>query len=298
VAQPLRPARRSGQRLDRGILVAVFVVAALLHAPRAVLGGCAPARNQIIWSYPADGATGVPTDARLLILTPGGLVTGAIQVNGQPIERDPTDVRLGFEAKLAPSTPYVVEVPGYPDSATFRFATATGPAAAPPPSSPVVERVATLSQRSLAPVCRNALSIGQCFDTPPYVDRVFQTRSRPLLFIVLWQPPAEWPPSVPQSSQPVLPIPVYWPGECGDPEIFDKVSICFGTYRISAVGSDGQVVAADYPCDRPTAPVAGGATVSGCSIGKSDLPAPFTVIALIAMAALTRRRGERPSRDG
>jgi hypothetical protein len=289
MGQP-RAGRRSGQRLGQGIAVAVTATAALIGASAPAQGNCVAPVDKIIWSYPADGATGVPTNARLFVLRPSGLSTGSVRVNGQLVESDPTDRRLGFRVQLEPSTTYLVEVPSSPAPLSFRFTTGTAASLAPAPSAPIVERTTTETARSLPSFCRSALSIGECFDTPPYVDRVFETGSRPVFFVVRWLPPAVYPATVPQPSEPVIVPPVYWPAECGHPELFEKPSICFGTYRLSAVGITGEEVTADYACNRPADATTGESTAGGCTTGRGAPSAPVLLTILIGLALVRARR--------
>src|SRR5690349_7198796 len=102
------------RRHGRAILVVTTAFACLLGGTPA-RAGCLPGRDRIIWSYPAEGATGVPTNARIFILTGAGLSYGDITVNGHPFRRDPRDLSPGWNPTLAPSTTYRVVQAGHPD---------------------------------------------------------------------------------------------------------------------------------------------------------------------------------------
>src|SRR5262245_31491556 len=85
----------------RSTLLAAAVLASAAGATRrAAASGAAPERD-VYWSFPADGATDVPTNARLLATSGGNLVP---TMNGEPlVPLDDGGYDLGV---LAPFTTY------------------------------------------------------------------------------------------------------------------------------------------------------------------------------------------------
>jgi hypothetical protein len=175
------------------------------------------------------------------------------------------DTRLGLNLDLAPHTEYVVAidrglVATGGGGASLRFTTGAGPATDVLPAPPIIDKAAAMPTRPLSSMCREARSIGYCFDTGDPGQLVLETKSQAALFVVHWQPP------VPQTSSSAGPYTIHWPATCGHPAAFG--STCFGSYRISAVGLTGESVSRDYVCPEPRDPrtvVAGQG--QGCSMG-------------------------------
>jgi hypothetical protein len=296
-----------------GLALASALAATIILAGGPAHASCAIPPIEIIWSYPADGASAVPTNARVFMLTHGGFYTGAVHVNGQAVEVDPQDTPFGWNPRLQPDTHYVVEARNLgPDSRTLtiRFTTGAGPVSGALPAPPVVDRTIPLSTRDLSRACASALYIGTCFDTGIPDHLVLETRSRPLFFVLAQQPSSVVPPSAPRSSAPQLPFTILWPGECGHPEVFSGGATCFGSYRVSAVGITGETVTADFNCEgsaqppatSPTppasdagvarpAPASQDHTGTGCAVGQSErAPGLPGVLLLGLVTSLVRRR--------
>jgi hypothetical protein len=244
----------------------------LLLGNRPVQAACVTPTYRIIWSYPADGAVDVPTNARLFILTPFGLDTGELRVSGQSVKADPMDSRLGFNLGMTPHTEYVVAIDRGPGvgGASLRFTTGGGPIADVLPAPPIIGKATAMRDPPLSSVCQQARNIGFCFDTGGDPGQlVLETKSQAVIFLLRWQPPVAYPEWVPQSSEPPRPYTIHWPATCGQPATFGSTSTCFGSYRVSAVGITGESVSRDYVCPEPRDPrtdVAG----QGCSTGGAD----------------------------
>jgi hypothetical protein len=271
-----------------GLALASPLAATIILAGGPARASCAIPPIEIIWSYPTDGASGVPTNARVFMLTHGGFYPGPVHVNGQVVEVDPQDTPFGWNPRLQPDTHYVVEARNLgPDfrTLTIRFTTGAGPVSGALPAPPVVDRTIPLSTRDLSRACASALYIGTCFDTGIPDHLVLETRSRPLFFVLAQQP---------SSVGPHVPFTILWPGECGQPEVFSGGATCFGSYRVSAVGITGETVTADFNCEgsAPPAPASQDHAGTGCAVGPSQrAPGLPGVLLLGLVTSLVRRRG-------
>ena len=256
------------------LAIATAVVSLSFTAP--ALAVCARPQEGIIWSYPAEGATDVPTDARLFILMNqfNGLLRHPVVVNGELLNLDPNDTALGINLHLQPNQAYVIELPplGHPSPPTLRFTTGATAAPDSPPAPPVVDRATALQDRVLSSTCLNALFLGTCFDIGRPEHLVLETRSRPLFF------------ALDQSQPGAPPHTIIWPAECGAPEVFGWGGSCAGRFRITAVGPTGQSASADFICeplptpaspDPPRPPTLGGGPApEGSAAGRSAAGVP------------------------
>ena len=263
-----------------GLALASPLAATIILAGGPARASCALPPIEIIWSYPADGASDVPTNARVFLLTHGGFYTGAVHVNGQAVEVNPQDTPFGWNPRLQPDTHYVVEARNLGPSfrtLTIRFTTGAGPMSGALPAPPVVDRTIPLSTRDLSRACASALYVGTCFDTGLPDHLVLETRSRPLFFVLAQQPSSNFT--------------IHWPGECGQPEVFSGARRASGQYRISAVGITGETVTADFNCDGSAQPAATSPAPPASDAGSRAPPDRTTP----APAAPSANRGGPPA---
>jgi MYXO-CTERM domain-containing protein len=280
-----------GWRRNRDVVVTVAsAVTVFLAGETPAHANCIQPPPAIVWSYPTDGATGVPTNARIFVFTTR-LGQETIFLNGERLEHDTANPRLGSGARLLPRTEYAVSVSllGVQTTAPlgFRFTTGDGPAPAGPPPAPVVDRVTQLAMRNLSAKCTAVWQASGCYDTGQNTHLVFETAARPLLFFVL-----------PRDAGPV-PFTMPWPGECGHPEIYvsnQGGTACQRDYQIHAVSVTGEETIADFSCSAgpqprgpgsPRTPEAGGCTVA---TGTDHGSLSFLVMAVAAALTLRRRR--------
>jgi hypothetical protein len=259
---------------------AIMVLAAATAAAGHAHAKCAPPVPAIVWSFPADGATDVPTNTRVVVLTSmGGPAPGQIAVNGAPVSG--SAVPYSFEPALEPNKEHLVTFAvglSQPVQLGFRFTTGAGPAPAPAPGRPKVDRQTTSDTRDLSPACAAALQVGGCFDTGENTHLVFETTSRPLYWLIERKPggTGDWRP------------PTLWPGECGPPGDFIHDHQLRGfdptRYRLTAVTFAGQTAATE---------VVGPGGGLGCAMGgRPRGAAPIAGLLVVAGASfcLARRR--------
>lgn len=290
---------------NRRVWALLWICALGAWAPTKARANCAEPVPKLIWSYPADGATDVPTNARIFVLPSGpGPLQTPIEVNGVPIATEPGG--YGFAASMNPNTDYevVVRSNGSLGSVTplrFRFRTGDGPAANEAPAVPVVARVSRASVRTLAPLCQAALQAMDCFDTGQDTHLVFETPVRPVVFFI--EP----------ISKSQIPWAMQWPGDCGDPEIFinGRFPGCPGDHRIVAVGPTGESAATTVLCQEASGTADAGAVddalppkppmlvrSQGCGVGGRAPTSRATVAGFVLLALVLKRQSARRRRDG
>jgi hypothetical protein len=175
---------------------------AALLAGREAHGSCIGPSGLVLWTYPADGAVDVPTNARLHVSSDGA---GSPSLDGQQLPYSADGVfDLG---QLAPNTTYQVtwasglQAEGEGEGQSISFTTGAGPALAPAPSVP--EPLAVTRDRSALP-CRLVAPQG-CFDTGQRTGVTFEPSTTPVAWLV-------------ESLYCNGSIHrMVWPGECGTP---------------------------------------------------------------------------------
>lgn len=280
-----------------------LALAGLLPAAPA-RANCKAPEPAIVWSSPANGATGVGTDAHIFVLTSLWQHQPAqIVVNGVPVTR--AALPFSYAPTLQPNTRYEVKVPGSTTQTepqlSLSFTTGAGPVSGPAPAMPTVAGARREASRDFSPTCRQAWQAMDCFDTGQDTHLVFQTSDRPLLWII------EPLPSVPGET----PDPLLWPGECEQPEVFipGRVPAAFcRPLRLVAVSSSGQSSSVEVTCQEqpPTQtqtqahpqPQPQGRSQGGCAVagggGRGDRAGLWLLlVGLIACPLRTagRRRG-------
>jgi hypothetical protein len=272
--------------------LAAAVLAVLALTGRAAYGSCAAPAPMIIWSYPADGQTDVPTNAGIFFLTTLGAAAGGATINGSALAIE--GGHFGYRPPLTPQTDYVVAVgPASAAPIQLRFTTGAGPQPVPPPTVPTVTRVTASHDRALSDDCRAAWNAMDCFDTGQDTHVIFETEAHPLFFVV-----------EPLQGATSVPWPITWPGSCGNPEIYvgsdNGRPRCHGAHRIHAVSITGESASADIDCDVALGAVPdGGAAIggtgksssSGCAIAfERARPSAWIAALLIGLGLGLRRR--------
>jgi hypothetical protein len=259
----------------------VSVVAVGLLAAKPARASCAAPAPAIVWSYPADGQTDVPTNARVFVLPNLGAFGAEVTFNGQSADKPIEDDRFGYAPQLEPYTRYVVGVSSDPTlpPVTFSFTTGAGPGPDDPPPPLSISGVTQTPVRALSPLCAQAVAAMDCFDTGQSTHVVFETTAQPVAFFVG------------QIDGNSIPWSMTWPGECGSPEVF--VTSCMGSYRVYAVGATGLATTADATCPPPAAMPMPNQAPSGCQVAPGAhgmSPLGLLVCALSVLARGARRR--------
>jgi MYXO-CTERM domain-containing protein len=275
-------------------------------------GSCAPQPAKIVWSYPADGDTDVPTNARFLhVLALSGHTVRAIELDGRALPRRQADEGppFGQELPLEPGRDYTLTVQLHHEAGlipevalTVRFRTGAGPAPSDLPPRLTINRATALGSRELSAQCTEVWRAMDCFDTGQSTHVVFETGARPRLFFV-----------TPVNGGRSVPWTMSWPGVCGDPEVYVRgLQGCQGPHRITAVDHTGAAVSTDVDC-RPVpgdlspvdpAPGSGAAPAganpqgersAGCAVGGAPPaePAWLYLLSAVALLATRRRRARR-----
>ena len=303
---------------------------ALGLSAREALADCAAPEPAIVWSYPAQGDTGVPTNVDLWVLPAGWNGPAIVSRNGVVLE--PLRMGYGYDAgELEPNTPYTfqVELETYGELApTFEltFTTGAGPAAADAAAAPGDIVPSSSAERALSERCAAALWTQDCFDQGQDTYYQFAPSGNAKGWVLM-------------TDSSYRPLNV-WPGECGAPTLFGDAfdGPCATLYGIDAAGQlhTGQHVCAeaatplrdrgtpntaDSPSAGPVNPPEGEATAAatdtpdretsrgsatnpvqssrsgGCSLPRaSSEPALAGALALgLSLVALARRRRSAPA---
>lgn len=149
-----------------------LIVASCLARAGVARANCVEPPPVLLWSYPADGDTEVPTNVDLLVT---GSPYGAPALNGAPLTRLSSGVYdLG---ELAPHTAYEVRW----DAAAIVFTTGAGPGQEPAPS--VSSDVEVMRNPELEARCALIDPQG-CFDTGPPTRVRFDAGPAPVAWLV------------------------------------------------------------------------------------------------------------------
>lgn len=276
-------------------LMGLLLGCVALWPARAAQASCVLPELKLVWSYPADGQTDVPTNAHVFFLTTLVGIPSEITINGvaPPAETVTDPPTYGYAPVLAPDTQYRVALK-YTNSTnelSFSFTTGAGPAASGPPAGPAIRGVTATPARDLSPMCAAAVSAMDCFDTGQDTHLIFDTDAKPVLFFV---------------TGPEIPWAMLWPGECGAPEIF--VGECSGKHTIYAVSATGEASTQDVGCSTTAGPGGPGAKPatgdggSGCSVapgsGGNGLSDTLSIVAVAIglLVSSSRRRLPRVAR--
>lgn len=242
---------------------------------------------ELLWSYPAEGDSDVPTNAQLQMVFNGKLYgpDWEAMLNGAPIVRSPDGV---FElGPLAADTDYTFQLEGHqPRDAiatkVVELHFRTGSAAADGVQAPVVAGPASAEESDSAAVCERVDARYYCRDTAPNDVREIMLDET---HAIAWLDDAG----------------NLWPRGCY-PRV-DLISAQERCYNMHAVAADGQVSDATAFCPG-TATTVLGSSVSpseSCAVasvgGASSKLALVPSLALILALALRRCRRRVPMRS-
>jgi hypothetical protein len=315
-----RPRRQQSRkaRVSLVLLALSSLPLVLCLSEREARADCASPEPAIVWSYPAQGDTDVPTNVDLWVLPSGWGGPPSVSRNGVVLA--PLRMGYGYDAgELAPNTAYTfqVQLDNYGDpGAVFEltFTTGNGPAAPDPGAAPGDVVTSSSFERALADSCKAALGTQDCFDTGQDTYYQFTPAGSAKGWILV-------------SDSAYRPIAI-WPGECEAPTLFRSSfsAPCATLYGIDASGElhpgqhvcteaatpvpdsnsretdepppsapvrppDGEPSAAANENPSPSANLAQSRTDGGCSISR---PRPTTALAAatlgLSLAALARIR--------
>jgi hypothetical protein len=304
------------------------LVAAGALTPQAAQASCAEPTPALVWSYPKDGETDVPTNITLWVLLSNWHKPGKVLLDGK--ELPVNGVGYGYRPlePLSPSSPHEITIVASPPAVeppvtlTIRFTTASSETENEVPMVPMVQSVSATQTRPLTNLCQSVVHAMDCFDTGQTTHLVFNTEARPFLWIVERMPML-------MGESPVFTL---WPGECEVPEIYVNpadASRCTYQYRLHAVegtglramsppfcpadllraepGDDGGApiepdagvppeadAGTSGPAPTTGNPVVGEAGASGgCSVGGGKSGAPLLFLALLWAIGRTRKPAPR-----
>lgn len=287
---------------QRSTITAMLCLAAglwTLAAPSNASASCVPPDPAIVWSYPAEGATDVPVDARIFLRLNTYSRPTSITVNGMVVNwagAGATVEDMFSPGPLTPNTAYLVTTtatgPEGPVTLELRFTTGTGMAAA--VETPVLSnlRLDPYEAPSVPHTCPAVLEAQDCFDTGQDVVVRADATGNPTLW-VLWSYPAG-------DAGPVAPrLLASWPGECGAPSYVthrDRFEMDPSCLRVTAVGANGEISQSNFLCPEELPPMM---EAKGCSAGPtSRAPGVACFSAGLALAALGVRRRRRAEVGG
>lgn len=255
-----------------------------------------------MWSHPAQGATGVPTNADLWILLSDWYASPRVTLGGT--ELPPLERPFGYDlGELRPGTTYTLEVQGVDEGAAERasfeltFTTGDGPAAADANAAPGVVTARSYPENdapALAAVCQAALETQDCFDQGQDTYYEFAPSGQAVGWLV-----------ASEDSWRSLNI---WPGECGPPRLLglSLTTPCVTLYGLDASGvvHAGEEVCAVYPGEgndlllpRPTPAGTPGVVLPPASSSSDASEGESTAVATAAPSAASAGCGLGRTRD-
>lgn len=216
--------------------LALALGAALAPAPGRA--ACLTPAPTVVWSYPAEGQTDVPTNGTVWLLLSNGHTPDVVFIDDQPIPANM--LGFGFEPTeaLTPNSLHVLSFLATPEDAdvpvqlSIRFTTGPGPSEEQPPAAPFITAVTAPDMRELEPRCQAAVQAMTCQAQGADTHLVLANPATPLLWVV------ERIPAAPDEP----PLYTAWPGDCGLPEIFTGASVtqgCDHHYRLHAMTATG-----------------------------------------------------------
>lgn len=267
------------------LLLIVGLATAVAWAPRANAACPSDPVPALWWSYPAQGAVGIPTNTRVWLASNG---THSVVFEGIPAEMD-REVGGHILPLLNPGTTYTVEVlvtsraGGATTSETLTFTTGSGPVLDAPEAPAVsLESVAVdtgLLSYGLLPdgaaFCDAVHEAAHCYDGGQNTVVSFRSSSTPVFWFL-------------GPSRPDNRLGSWWPGSCGQPEVVVLPwQDCVSLQAVNAAGMTSPVVELCLPGKepQPVDPASGG----GCSSGLPWRGPPIALLAPCLLAALIRR---------
>jgi hypothetical protein len=219
-------------RISLAVLAGFWGTLGTLGIATEAEAACTPPAPAVIWSYPADGDTGVPTNAMIWIVTSRGRQPQRVLLDGQLLDASPRDFSFIPDQPLTPNANHVVTInPPVGPLIRIRFTTGPGPTERIAPDKPVVHWVSPRATRALSPKCQAIVDAMGCFDAGEDTHLVFAVEGSPLLWLI----ERVGLPGVAPELHP-------WPSECGLPEVFARNlegHLCGRGVRIHAVDASG-----------------------------------------------------------
>jgi hypothetical protein len=196
-----------------------------------------PEQTRILWSYPAQGATDVPTNVDLWVARTDG--SAPLWVRLGEAELPELELPFNFDlGELEPNTEYTLDVQGPSEDSVLKltFTTGIGPAAADPNAAPGKVTTSSSFEDYDAPafLCQAVVSNQGCFDTPPNLHYELEPSGNAGGWLIVSN---------------ALPRAILWPGECGAPHLVSEGGQpCVTLYGIDASGAPhaGEEVCAPY----------------------------------------------------
>jgi len=251
------------------IAIAIAAAAIAVVSPRAVEASCAAPELDVVWSYPADGQTDVPTNAQGIVLTTLGR-WAKVTLDGVELAAFGDRGYRFTTPTLSADTEHTLVVTSAHSTReiTLRFRTGSGPAASHPPAAEtsgiVDEGKPNLSER-----CEAVIAASDCYDTGQDEYLTLRTSQKPIAWLVTF------------SGDEHLRGVDLWPAECGSPVVYVHSSDdrC---YELTAVNEIGETTEAGRYCHGPF-------SISGCASASGPAIPLAAALAALALGASRRR---------
>jgi len=258
---------------------------------------CAGPTEEVLWSYPAAGATEVPTNTRLWVATSYPRDPAEVRLDGQLLLIGQWPFEYVVPGELAAQTTYRVEIDvlgnGSPE-VSFEFTTGSGPVEAGDLPSFAEPMLDWDDDRQLEAPCGALAGELECWDTGDPVLLNFNIEHDAWAWVIEF-------PSEPGGNMPQR---LLWPAQCGPPSLLTTIrSRC---YDLVAVDSTGNARRAGPFCPPPFISQDGGlgsdagpreATGTGgcsCALAQAQNSTrwPLALLGMVTLlAVLLRRRG-------
>jgi hypothetical protein len=273
----------------RAMWVTAVTVASVPSAASAV---CAGTAAELVWSYPAAGASDVPTDARFWFIA--SVPVRRVDLDGRVLARFGISehTRSGFDpGGLARDTDYVVTVI-IPDQwgndvpVDVPFRTSSGPYEGPPPSVALTRVTETREWNDFSAYCQDVIWGQDCYDEGQDLHAIIGVEGNAVAYLVERRHPTTG----------GYPMGVLWPGDaCGSPSVFTAswVDEC---YRVYAVDPSGAYAVSEEVCQTRWSPPACAECVEPAAGGCASAPVTSTrlpFLLLLALLAIRRRSVRR-----
>jgi hypothetical protein len=293
----------TGARSMRAVLVppALALCSTFLTSPARA--DCAAPAPSVVWSYPANGDTGVPTNVDLWLMDSGWGVLPRVSLEG--VALTPLELPFGYDlGELAPNTSYTLSIepdptdaanPARPIAVELTFTTGSGPIPGDPAAAPMPVTTARTSGDTLSGLCQAVLDTQDCFDTGQSTYFHFAPSGDATAWLI--------------TSGSIFRGATLWPAECGDPLIYlhDQAAPCATLHGIDAAGTthagDEVCVAAAPPnapaptnpsmttnATDPSATQQSSSNDAGCSLPASGGCPRASWVVLVGLVGLVRRR--------
>lgn len=255
-------------RWRRGPTALAALAALVVSSAAPAWASCLLPEPRIIWSYPAQGATDVPTNTDLWLL-PSGWSPARVSRGGKELPQ--LELQYGYDlGELPRNTQIRLQVQVGGQTLELSFTTGRGRAAASSCAAPGNVTPTSSLEYAASAQCEDALSTQDCFDTGQSTYYEFAPTGRAVGWVIASR----------DSSFDSIDL---WPGECGAPRLFRNESNppCVVLYGIDASGAThaGQEVCAAGAAltDAGAPPDAGASgTVLGPAAASCDEPGEIT----------------------